>query len=163
LAAGVFLSGDPCELLEGWVVEKPKRSPPNAATTCLIGDAIRSILPAPWRLREECAVTLIDSEPEPAFAVVPGPARRYLAGHPTPTDITLIGEVADTSLREDRAIKGRIYARAGIPAYWIINVVDRQVEVYTDPTGDVPAPEYRQHQNYLPGSAVPLTIGGQAV
>src|SRR4051812_22040122 len=78
LEIGILQSGDPYELLEGLIVEKPKRSPPNAATLCLVGDTVRALLSAPWRLRDSCAITLADSEPEPSFAIVQGPAQRYL-------------------------------------------------------------------------------------
>jgi Uma2 family endonuclease len=57
-------------------------------------------------------------------------------------------EVADTSLRRDRSTKRRIYARAGIPVYWIANLPGRRFEVYTDPTGPAKPPDYRQRQEY---------------
>jgi Uma2 family endonuclease len=76
----------------------------------------------------------------------------------------MVGEVADTSLPTDRTIKLRAYARAGIPIYWVVNLVDRQVEVYTDPftppTGD---PHYRTRTDYGPGQSVPLVVAGATV
>jgi Uma2 family endonuclease len=70
-----------------------------------------------------------DSEPQPDIAVVP--RGDYFRDHPTRA--LLIIEVADSSLRKDRLLKGTLYARSGIPEYWIVNVRDRLVEVYRNP------------------------------
>ena len=67
-------------------------------------------------------------------------------------------EVADSFLIRDRRDKTRIYARAGIPVYWIVNLVARQVEVYTRP---VKAGRYRSRKDYKPGQHVPVVIAGQ--
>ena len=64
-----------------------------------------------------------------------GPRTRYRDRHPEPTEIGLLIEFSDSSLRVDRVGKGRIYARAGIPVYWVVNVPEKLVEVYTQPTG----------------------------
>ena len=72
-------------------------------------------------------------------------------------------EVADSSLQPDRTVKGRIYARAAIPLYWIINVPDHQIEVYTDPTGPCPNPNNQQRRDYRAGDSVPLVLDGQEI
>jgi len=59
--------------------------------------------------------------------------------------------------------KNRIYARAGVLEYWIVNLVERQIEVYSDPTGPVSEPVYRIRKDYLPGSAVPLVLEGKPI
>jgi Uma2 family endonuclease len=76
------------------------------------------------------------SEPEPDIAVIPGNVRDYKTAHPTMA--VLIVEVADTSLLYDRTIKASLYAKAGIGEYWIVNLVDYQVEVHRHPA---PMPE----------------------
>jgi Uma2 family endonuclease len=73
------------------------------------------------------------SEPQPDLALVRRREERYLKGHPTPQDVSLLIEVSITSLSYDRRRKLSAYARNGIPEYWIVNCVDRRVEVYTDP------------------------------
>jgi Uma2 family endonuclease len=163
IEAGILGESERCELLEGWIVPKMSRNSPHDVSLDMAQEAIRGVLPAGWRLREQLAITLSDSEPEPDLAVVRGPAQRYGQGHPAPADVAFVAEVSARSLNHDRTTKARIYARAGILIYWVINVIDRQVEVCTDPTGDVPAPEYRQRQDFLPGSTVPLVIGGQTI
>jgi Uma2 family endonuclease len=87
---------------------------------------------------------------------------RNRASHPLPADIALLVEVADSSLNRDRTEKGRLYAAAGIPVYWIINLVEGPVEVYTGPSGPGPNAGYLQRQDYGPQDDVPLQIGGQA-
>jgi putative restriction endonuclease len=75
----------------------------------------------------------------------------------------LIAEVADSSLRRDRGWKKRLYARARVAVYWIVNLVDRQIEVYTEPTGPVKRPDYRQRADYKPGDKVPVVLDGREV
>src|SRR5437016_4994181 len=111
------------------------------------------VLPAGWDLRVQSAITLTESEPEPDFAIVRGDESAYLTRHPTTADIGLVVEVSDSTLPGDRDDKGRIYARAGIPCYWIVNLVDRQVEVHTLPSGPVADPRSGQQINHRPGDS----------
>jgi Uma2 family endonuclease len=70
-------------------------------------------------------------------------------------------EVADSSLARDRGQKLRLYARAGITVYWIVNLPEAVVEVYSDPSGPGPTPEYRTIERFRRGDAVPLRVAGQ--
>jgi Uma2 family endonuclease len=166
IQTGILTEDDPVELLEGWLITKMPRNPPHDVAVGLTEQEIRSRLPTTWITRGQSAVTTDDSEPEPDVAVVRGPLRRYSNQHPTPADTALTVEVSDSTLQRDRTIKLRLYARAGIAVYWIVNLVDRQVEVYTNPTGPVAPgsgtePTYANRQDFLPGSAVPLNVPGQ--
>jgi Uma2 family endonuclease len=161
--AGVFDHDEKFELLEGWIVPKISGSPPHAVALDLTQEQLRSRLPFGWRLRIQSAITTADSEPEPDIAIVRGSARDYSSGHPEPQDIALVIEVAERSLPEDRRDKARIYARAGIAIYWIINLIDSQVEVYSDPTGDAPATAYRARAVFAPTDSVELIIAGQPI
>jgi Uma2 family endonuclease len=109
------------------------------------------------------AVTLSDSEPEPDFALVRGTGEDYEHRHPGPPEIGLIIEVADSSLLRDRHDKARIYARGGIGCYWIVNLVDRRIEVHTQPSGPTAAPAYGTSQTYQPGDKLPLILDGTTV
>jgi len=80
--------------------------------------------------------------------------------HPGPADIGVVIEVADSTLVGDRADKGRIYARANLPCYWIVNLQDGQIEVYTSPSGPMVSPGYAQHLDYRPGDSVPFLLDG---
>ena len=82
---------------------------------------------------------------------------------PNAADFGIVIEVSDSSLDFDRRDKGRIYAHAGILVYWIVNVADRQIEVYTNPDPAANPPEYTASAIYLPGQSVPLVLDGIAV
>ncbi len=163
IVAGILREDEPVELLEGWLVLKMTRNPPHDLAVGLLEDEIIRCLPAGWFRRGQCAVTTADSEPEPDVAVARGQRRDYGTRHPGPGDLALAAEVADSSLEGDRTIKARIYARASIPTYWIVNLPDHQVEVYTNPTGPTAEPHYQQQQVYRPGDLVPLVLDGQEV
>jgi hypothetical protein len=159
---GILTPDDRGELLEGWIVQKMTQHPPHAVAIDYVQDALRPLVPEGWRIRDQKPIRLTDSVPEPDLAIVRGPLGRYLEQHPQPRDIALVIEVADASLNEDRERKGRLYARARLPIYWIVNLVDGQVEVYTRPKGGK-SPAYQDRQDYTAKQAVPLVIEGQEV
>ena len=107
------------------------------------------------------ATATADSEPEPDVAVVRGDIVDYLSRHPGPGDVALVAEISDSSRSQDRELKGRVYARAGIPVYWLVNLVERRIEVFTDPTGPDASPAYRRRQDFGAGDSLPLVIDGQ--
>jgi Uma2 family endonuclease len=103
------------------------------------GDALRVAFGSGWVVRVQMPVALDDeSEPEPDVAVCAGSPRDYVAGHPSRP--VLLVEVAEASLAFDREHKGSLYARAHVPDYWIVNLVDRVVEVHREPTPSAEAP-----------------------
>jgi Uma2 family endonuclease len=159
---GVLTENDRVELLEGWVVRKVTHNPPHAVALWQVQTALLARLAADWALRIQSPITLSDSEPEPDAVLARGPGSRYGAGHPVPRDIGLLVEVADASLDEDRGIKRRVYARARIAEYWIVNIPESQVEVYTQPRAGR-SPAYRQQRVYRGDEAVPLVIDGQEI
>lgn len=163
IEVGILTEDDRVELLEGWIVLKMAHNPPHDLAIELAEEALRPRLPAGWRIRIQSAITTADSEPEPDLAVALGSPRARGNRHPGPADLALVIEVADSSVTADRDDKGRIYARAGIACYWLVNLIDRRVEVYTDPSGPVSSPAYGQRQDCAPADEVPLVIGGQEV
>ncbi len=130
---GILTDDDAVELLAGWIVPKMIHNPPHDAAVELAHEALRALLPDGWRIRVQSAITTDDSEPEPDLAIVRGSIREHTARHPSPNEIAVVVEVADSSLQRDR-LKTLIYARAGIPAYWIINLVEAQLEIHTQPS-----------------------------
>jgi Uma2 family endonuclease len=163
LEKGILGEGDPIELLEGWLVFKMGRNPPHDLVLTLAEEEVGNLLPDDWFRRIQMAITTPDSEPEPDLAVVRGPRRRYGSRHPGPQDIAFLAEVADATLQSDRLVKGRIYARANIPIYWILNIPDAIVEVYTDPTGPIPSACYRSRRDYGMQDQVPVVIEGKEI
>jgi Uma2 family endonuclease len=160
---GVLTAEDKVELLENYVVLKMPRNPPHDSAIQRILRPLLRPLPVGWDLRIQLTVALSDSQPEPDFAVVRGSADDYETRHPGPADVGLIIEVASTSLTRDQRDKWRIYARAGIACYWIVNLVDQRIEVYTQPSGPTAVPAYGSFQTYKPGDDVPLILDGNAV
>ena len=163
IQTGLLTEDDNVELLEGWIVPKSPRSPAHDGTMGVAEEVIREQFPPGWRIRVKSAITLADSEPEPDLAIVQGPPSRYMDHHPGSSEIAFLVEVADSSLLRDRNDKVRIYARAGIAIYWIINLVNAQIEVYTLPSGPVENATYGQRQDYRPGDVIPLILNGQEV
>ena len=163
IRSGILTEEDKVELLEGRIVPKMARNPPHDSAIQKFNRKLPRVLPPTnWEIRIQCAVTLEDSEPEPDAAVVRPSPDDYAQQHPGPAEIGMLAEVANSSLPEDRD-KARIYARARILCYWIINVIDRQIEVYTDPDSLANPPCYRHRQDYTVGQSVPLVLDGQTV
>lgn len=163
IETGILTADDKVELLENYVVLKMPRNPPHDSTLQRMLRPLLRVLPDGWDLRIQCAVTLSDSQPEPDVAIVRGCDADYEGRHPTPADIGFLIEVADTSLLRDQYDKARIYARGGITVYWIVNVVDRQVEVHTQPSGPTGAPAYATVTTYRAGDQVPVELDGTVV
>ncbi len=158
IRAGILTEGDPVELLDGWLVPKMTKNPPHCVATYLVRRALERIVPQGWYVDSQGAITLATSEPEPDAAIVRGDPRAYVDRHPSPEDVALVVEVADASLHRDRTSKKRLYAQAGIPVYWIVNLVERRVEVYTDPSGPTDEPDYRQQCTFGKSEEVPLVV-----
>jgi Uma2 family endonuclease len=160
VASGVFTKRDRFHLINGYLVEKMTQNPPHTIADDLCGQELARVLPG-WYIRAAKPIRLPGqaSEPEHDRCVVRGATRNYLGQHPGPSDIVLLVEVSDTSLATDREYGSRLYGPAGIPVYWIVNLVDRQVEVYTDPGPN----GYATRTDYRPGQRVPVVIGGQPV
>jgi Uma2 family endonuclease len=160
---GILREDDRVELLDGWIVRKMIHDPQHDVAIELADEALRRHLPPGFRVRIQSVVTTRDSEPEPDLAVVRGDPRRRRKRHPTPAEVALVVEVADTSLETDRSFKAALYARARIPVYWIVNVADGQVEVYTEPSRSPRSAQYKVCRVYKRGESVPLVVLGRRV
>jgi Uma2 family endonuclease len=132
---GFFQPRDPIELIGGQLVVAEPQSPYHFTGVWAASEALRVAFGTGWEIRGQGPVALDDeSEPEPDVAVVRGSFRDYATVHPSGAD--LVVEVSESSLRFDRHHKGSLYARAGLADYWIVNLVDRVLEVYRDPVQD---------------------------
>jgi hypothetical protein len=162
IEVGILTEGDPVELLDGWLVTKMIKNAPHRIATGRLHRKFDRILPPGWHLSLQDPITLATSEPEPDFAVVRGLPEDYPRSHPGPPNVAMVVEVADASLERDQGLKKRIYAHAAIPIYWIVNLIEHRIEVYSDPSGGA-EPDYRQRQDYGSADAVPLVIEGQVI
>ncbi|MEI8376402.1 MAG: Uma2 family endonuclease [Planctomycetota bacterium] len=160
---GILSNDDPVELLEGLLVAKMTILPSHRFSTRRIRIALEHVVPQGWYVESPAPVTLAASEPEPDVAVVRGSDHEYIDRHPGPADVVLVVEVSGSSLRRDQGLKKAIYAKAGIPVYWIVNLIDRCVEVYTDPTGPAAQPDYRARYDAGEADQIPVVIEGREV
>lgn len=141
VALGVLGEDERVQLVEGEIVEMSPQSALHATAVRLVEEALRGVTGAGFDVRVQLPLALgSDSEPEPDVAVVRGGVRDYRDRHPTGQDTVLVVEVADATWRFDREHKGRVYAAAGIPEYWIVNLESGALEVYRDSEGG----QYRQ-------------------
>lgn len=163
IKTGILTDDDPVELLEGMLVQKMPKNPAHTFITGLLLDNLPRVIPAGWHLNFQKPVTTSNSEPEPDVAVVRGTRFDYRDRHAGPADTALIMEVADATLRRDRGLKKQLYARAGVPVYWIINLIKLQIEVYTEPDQQSTPPDYRQRRIYRGADLVPVIISGTEV
>ena len=162
---GVF-QGEPIELIGGQLVVAEPQGSYHAGAITKVDYALRAIVPHGWIVRLQAPVSLDDeSEPEPDVVVVPGHPGDYLASHPAHPALAV--EVAQSSLEFDRTRKGSLYARAAVPDYWIVNLVDGVVEVYRDPEPDASAAfgwRYRSVTRLAPPATVaPLGFSGERI
>ena len=129
---GVLHEDEPIELLAGRLVIREPQRTPHAKATQLAAEALRIAFGPGWSVRVQLPIALdAESEPEPDVAVVSGSPRDYPTEHPSAP--VLVVEVAHDSLRSDRMLKARLCARAGVEDYWIVNLVERVLEVHRAP------------------------------
>ena len=132
---GVFQPGEPVELIAGQLMVSEPQGSAHYTAVGLVEDALRATLGGGWLVRSQGPIALADdSEPEPDVAVIRGTRRQYSRQHPARP--ALVIEVAESSLPLDRGQKASLYARGGIVDYWILNLVDRVMEVYRQPGPD---------------------------
>ncbi len=121
----------------------------HAAAIRATEEALRRAFPSGYDVRVQLPLALDPySEPEPDLSVVPGSWKDYRESHPSKA--VLVVEIPDTSLEYDRDRKGSLYARVGIPDYWIVNLIDRRVEAYREPRGE----SYSAVRHFLPGEKI---------
>jgi Uma2 family endonuclease len=158
---GILPETNRFELIEGRIVEKDVKQPAHCAATDRTRRAVERLLPPGWYVRQEAPVRIPNrrSEPEPDVSVVRGSIDDYTDHHPGTADVALVVEVTRTTAAKDRRL-ARVYGPGGIPAYWIVNLIRGQVEVYTDPD---PTGGYRSRVDYRPGDDAPVVIDGREV
>jgi putative restriction endonuclease len=162
---GMF-TGERLELLEGLLVVREPQGSPHAAIAAHIAQVLSAAFGVGWHARLHSPLALDDqSEPEPDVAVVAGRPLVYVAAHPSTA--ALVVEVADFTLRLDRQVKTTLYARAGLSDFWIVNLVDRIVEVHREPGPSSDAARawsYRSVDLLRPPAAVtPLAAPGASI
>jgi hypothetical protein len=160
-ATGMFRAEDRVELIEGLIVRRERLSPMNATCIGRLRDALAERFPAGWFVRIQMDVAFHDSQPVPDGSVACGDWDDYADHHPGAEDVGLVVEVAEATVEVDRTSKLRLYARERIPTYWIVNIPERQLEVYTRPR-EGEKPTYGRREVFVTGS-VSYLLDGAAI
>jgi Uma2 family endonuclease len=164
IRTGVIPESARIELLGGQLVEQMTKYPPHNLVVGRLGRMLARILPAPWFVSEEKPVKLGRFwYPEPDLAIVRGPDHRFEMKSPEAVDLAFLIEVSESSYQQDRGRKWRLYASAGVSCYWIVNLLQRRIEVHGDPSGQGRSAIYRQAEIYVEGQAIPVVIEGEQV
>jgi len=151
-ALGLLDQDDRVELLDGQVVAMTPAGPQHVACVVRLADLLARRLESHTKVSVQNPLVLSErSQPQPDIAVIRRAAGFGGAWLPEAKDALLVVEVADSSLERDREVKLPLYAQAGIPEVWLVNLLDQQVETYREPTGE------RYGKTHLAGRGEVLT------
>jgi Uma2 family endonuclease len=149
--AGAFPEGTHTELIEGEIIEMPPSSPEHSGHVASLNERLIRFLPRKYAVRCQLGVRMSDiTEPEPDIAVVKARTDKYTKAHPAPADTLLLLEVSKTTLAYDLEPKAGVYAKAGVPEYWVLDLKARRLHVFTGPT----AGGWRHHKLLTPRETV---------
>lgn len=134
---GFFSENERIELIRGEIIEMAPKRTPHSVCNSLLWKQLYELIgkQAEIRVQEPIALSA-NSEPEPDVVIAKNKADNYLSAHPYVEDIILVIEISDSTLKYDRETKLTLYAEAGINNYWIVNLVDSRLEVYSSPFSD---------------------------
>jgi len=126
------------ELIEGEIIEMAPIGPSHATATLRLPALLTEAFGSGYTVRPQLPISIsnadTESEPQPDVAVAVGSWRDYTLRHPGASDVVLVVEIADSTLAYDRKIKAALYGTSGIAEYWVLNITDRQLEVYREPS-----------------------------
>lgn len=159
IAAGTFTENDQVELLDGVIASKTPKNPRHSSTTRRCDLLLSSLLRGNFHVQNQEAITLGNSEPEPDVAIIRGSLGDYADRHPAGSDTMLVVEVSDSSLITDR-YKSQLYAAAMIPEYWIVNLNEQCIEIYTEPDSTDGSSCYRSVETFGIADVFSFRIAG---
>ena len=162
IGAGFFDANPKFELLDGWITPKMAIDPSHSRTVRLLTACFNRRLADGWIVSVQQPVRTGRSEPEPDLAILPGTEDDYDGRHPNASEAAIVVEVGNSSLDRDRELKLPIYASARVVQYWIVNIIDHRVEVYTQPRGGK-KPGYKSCVHYAKGDEIPLVLAKKKV
>lgn len=138
IETGVLKEDDRVELLNGEIIEMFAIGPRHASRVDRLNELLTAKLRKVAIVRVQSPITLSDySEPQPDLTLLKRRADFYVDGHPTPIDVLVVIEVADSTVEKDRRSKIPAYALAGIPETWLIDLVEDRIEVHSNPYNGV--------------------------
>lgn len=161
IETGCLREGERVELIRGEIVHLPRMTPKWAAKSTATVSHFYRMTDGTANIRTHAPITLPpDSEPEPQIAIARGRSDYYRSAHPSPNAVLPVIEFSESALPYDREVKGPLYAEAGIPEYWLVDLIHNRVEVYRNLAGDI----YRSKTIYQRGDTVtPLNLPGLSI
>ena len=154
---GFFEEDDRVELIKGEIVQMAAKGTPHSVCETLLFRELVKLLDERAMVRGQQPIVIPkDSEPEPDLAIVRNRDDDYLSAHPSPLDVLLVIEIADSSVNYDQKVKLPLYAEAGISNYWIFNLVENCLESYSEPYQVQDKFGYRRKLIVLPNETVTL-------
>lgn len=150
------------ELLDGYIFPRPTPTPQQASTIAKLHDLLLGLVPNGLKVRMNRAITLSTSEPVPDVCILrQSSPDQFDDHHPGATDCELVIEVSASTLESDRTDTMKIYSRDRIKVYWIVNLIDRVVEVHEVPNGTKAKPRYKTRRVHAEDEIVPVILGGK--
>jgi Uma2 family endonuclease len=138
MESGIIREGERVELILGQIFTMAAKGTRHTLCTRKLFKQLLSLIGNRADVQSQDPITLPNnSEPEPDIVIARLRSDEYINSHPSPVDIILVIEVADSSLKFDRETKGPLYAAAGISEYWIVNLIDDRLEIYRQPEGNI--------------------------
>lgn len=155
---GFFAPDERVELIRGEIILMPtKKTPHSFCNTLWWQELFRLIGDRAYLRVQEPIILPADSEPQPDVVIARNSADNYLSSHPYPADVLLLIEVSDATLNFDKTTKLSLYAEDGISYYWIFNLVDKCLELYSESYQDMQGKfSYRVKRIALPTEVVTL-------
>ena len=155
---GFFEEDERVELIKGEIIQMAAKGTPHCVCeTLLFRELIRLLLDRAMVRGQQPIIIRDHSEPEPDLTIVRNINDNYLSSHPKPSDILLVIEISNSTLKYDREVKLPLYAEAGISDYWIFNLIKYCLECYSQPYQDSQGNfDYRRKLILLPNESVKL-------
>ena len=138
MESGIIREGEKVELILGQIFTMPAKGTRHTLSTRKLFKQLLALIDNRADVQSQDPITLPNnSEPEPDIVIARLRSDDYVNSHPSPADIILVIEVADSIIKFDRETKAPLYAAAGISEYWIVNLIDNRLEIYRQPEGDI--------------------------
>jgi len=160
---GYVREGSSTYLWDGEIIDPRPEKPPHVdVEECLLDLLLDPFPKDAWTIRSDKPLRLRDGyEPQPDVMVLKGPRSSHFGRFPTPADVELLAEISSTTYAFDSGDKLAEYARAAIPAYWIVHLDARMIWVCSNP--DVERGLFRDCTPFRPGASIPLADRAIAV
>jgi Uma2 family endonuclease len=153
MESGIIREGEKVELILGQIFTMAAKGTRHTVATSRLLKSLLMLIGEQAIVRCQDPITLPNnSEPEPDIVIARLRPDDYLNSHPSPEDVVLVIEVADSTIKFDRETKAPLYANAGISEYWIVNLMDDRLEIYRQPEGDI----YTSVQVVMPPRSINL-------